>query len=72
VRGTSTRGAIGNKNGSSCSYATINKNKIGQRCARCLGRRWRHNGSPGGIVFAVVGVAAMTTMMWRRQRQRHR
>ena len=66
-----TRGAIGNKSSSSCSYATINKKEMGQRCARSFTGRWRE-GSPGGINSTIVGVAAMMTTMQRRQRQRQR
>jgi hypothetical protein len=34
-----TRGAVGDKSSSSCSYATINKKEMGQRRARCLTRK---------------------------------
>jgi hypothetical protein len=65
-----TRGAIGDKSSSSCSYATINKKEMGQKLARPLTARWRRDGSPGGIGSTIVGVAAMmTTTRRRRQRQ---
>jgi hypothetical protein len=58
IRTRGTRGAKGDKSSSICSYATINKKEMGQRRAHCLTGRWRHDGSPGGVGSAIVGVSA--------------
>ena len=44
------RGAVGDESSSSCSYATINKKEMWQRCARPLRGRWRRDRSPGGVL----------------------
>jgi hypothetical protein len=43
-------------------YATINIKERRQKGACCLGRKWRHNESTGGISFAMVGVSVRRRM----------